>query len=79
MLKEQKLELDIFSIQQVCDEIRKDFQIDLINKYQVMQQISPAAACENNSYSLIHKSIYEFFIAQSIIQETLKAKLQAID
>jgi hypothetical protein len=44
-----------------------------------MQQISPAAACENNSYSFIHKSIYEFFIAQSIIQETLKAKLQAID
>jgi hypothetical protein len=44
-----------------------------------MQQISPAAVCENNSYSFIHKSIYEFFIAQSIIQETLKAKLLAID
>ncbi len=44
-----------------------------------MQQISPTAACENNSYCFIHKSIYEFFIAQSIIQETLKAKFQAID
>ena len=44
-----------------------------------MQQISLAAACENNSYSFIHKSIYEFFIVQSIIQETSKAKLQAID
>ncbi len=44
-----------------------------------MQQISPTAVCENNSYSYIHKSIYEFFIAQSIIQETLKAKSQAID
>ncbi len=63
----------------MCDEIENDFKIDLINKYEIMQQISPAAACENNSYSFIHKSIYEFFIAQSIIQETLKAKLQAID
>ncbi len=44
-----------------------------------MQKISPASAFENNSYSFIHKSIYEFFIAQCIIQETLKAKLLAID
>ncbi len=44
-----------------------------------MQQISPAAACENNSYSFIHKSIYEFFISQSIIQETLKVQLKPID
>ncbi len=30
-------------------------------------------------YSYIHKSVYEFFIAQSIISETFKAKCEPID
>jgi hypothetical protein len=27
----------------------------------------------------VHKSVYEFFVAQSIIEETLQAQLQAVN
>jgi hypothetical protein len=29
--------------------------------------------------SYIHKSVYEFFIAQSVIEETLQSKLQILE
>ncbi len=32
-----------------------------------------------NDLSYIHKSVYEFFIAQSIIEETLQSKLQILE
>jgi hypothetical protein len=32
-----------------------------------------------NDLSYIHKSVYEFLIAQSVIEETLKSKLQILE
>jgi hypothetical protein len=29
--------------------------------------------------SYIHKTVYEFFVSQSVIEETLKSKLQALE
>ncbi len=32
-----------------------------------------------NYLTYIHKSVYEFFIAQSVVEETSAAKLEALD
>ncbi len=41
-------------------------------------KISPVAASNSKSFSYYHKSFYQFYIAQSIIEETLNAKLDSI-
>jgi hypothetical protein len=35
-------------------------------------KIAPVESTSENDLSYIHKSVYEFFVAQSIIEETLK-------
>ena len=46
----------------------------------IQREISPVTVSNSNkNYSYIHKSVYEFYIAQSIIEETLVAKLQPLD
>ncbi len=41
--------------------------------------IAPVVSSSENNLTYIHKSVYEFFIAQSVIEETLAAKLEALD
>jgi hypothetical protein len=41
--------------------------------------IAPVVSSSENDLTYIHKSVYEFFIAQSVIEETLAAKLEALD
>ncbi len=36
---------------------------------------APVQSSSENDLIYIHKSIYEFFIAQSVIEETLQSKL----
>jgi hypothetical protein len=42
-------------------------------------KIAPVQSSSENDLSYIHKSIYEFFVAQSVIEETLQSKLQVIE
>jgi hypothetical protein len=42
-------------------------------------KIAPVHSSSENDLSYIHKSVYEFFVAQSIIEETLQSKLQALE
>jgi hypothetical protein len=42
-------------------------------------KIAPVQSSSENDLSYIHKSVYEFFIAQSVIEETLQSKLQIIE
>jgi hypothetical protein len=39
----------------------------------LLQEISPTAHHNNSSLSHLHKSVYEFFLAQRVLQETLAA------
>jgi hypothetical protein len=41
--------------------------------------IAPVVSSSENDLTYIHKSVNEFFIAQSVIEETLTAKLEALD
>jgi hypothetical protein len=41
-------------------------------------KIAPVVSSSENYLTYIHKSVYEFFIAQSVIEETLAAKLEAL-
>jgi hypothetical protein len=45
--------------------------------YSILLAISPITNLESFSYT--HKQFYEFYVAQSIIEETLNAQSQAID
>ncbi len=42
-------------------------------------KIAPVVSSSDNCLTYIHKSVYEFFIAQSVIEETLAAKVEALD
>jgi hypothetical protein len=42
-------------------------------------KIALVVSSSENDLTYIHKSVYEFFIAQSVIEETLTAKLEALD
>ncbi len=42
-------------------------------------KIAPVQSSSENDLSYIHKSVYEFFIAQSVIEETLHSKLQTLE
>ncbi len=43
-------------------------------------KIAPVQSSSENDLSYIHKSVYEFFVAQSVIEETLQqSKLQIIE
>ncbi len=42
-------------------------------------KIAPVQSTSENDLSYIHKSVYEFFVAQSVIEETLQSKLQTLE
>jgi hypothetical protein len=42
-------------------------------------KIAPVQSSSENDLSYIHKSVYEFFLAQSVIEETLKSKFQILE
>jgi hypothetical protein len=42
-------------------------------------KIAPVQSSSKNHLSYIHKTIYEFFIAQSVIEETLQSKSQILE
>jgi hypothetical protein len=42
-------------------------------------KIAPVQSSSENDLSYIHKSVYEFFVAQSIIEETLQSKSQILE
>jgi hypothetical protein len=41
--------------------------------------IAPVANSDADELTYLHKSFYEFFVAHSVIEETLAAKSQALD
>jgi len=42
-------------------------------------KLAPVQNSSENDLSYIHKSVYEFFVAQSVIEETLQSKLQNLE
>jgi hypothetical protein len=42
-------------------------------------KIAPVQSSSDNNLSYIHKSVYQFFVAQSVIEETLQSKLQILE
>ncbi len=60
-------------IKEVYDE--KDFS----GIAHIFIKIAPVQSSCENDLSYVHKSVYEFFIAQSVIEEKLKSKLQSIE
>ncbi len=44
-----------------------------------MIKIAPVLSSFENDLIYIHKSVYEFFIAQSVIEETLQSKSQILE
>jgi hypothetical protein len=42
-------------------------------------KIAPVQSSSENNLIYIHKSVYEFFVAQSVIEETLESKLQILE
>ena len=79
MLQLQKLKLTREEIQQVTQEIKEMYDDkDFSNIADVFVKIAPVVSSSENDLSYIHKSVYEFFIAQSVIEETLQSKLQIL-
>jgi hypothetical protein len=52
---------------------------DFSNIADVFVKTAPVVSSSDNDLSYIHKSVYEFFIAQSVVEETLAAKPKALD
>ncbi len=76
----QKLKLNSEEIQQVTQEIKEIYDgKDFSNIADVFVKIAPVVSSSENQLTYIHKSVYEFFIAQSVVEETLAAKLEALD
>jgi hypothetical protein len=42
-------------------------------------KIAPVQSSSVDDLSYIHKSVYEFFVAQSVIEETLESQLQTLE
>jgi hypothetical protein len=42
-------------------------------------KIAPVQSSSENGLIYIHKSVYEFFVVQSVIEETLQSKLQSLE
>ncbi len=79
MLQVQKLKLNSEQIQQVTQEIKETYDKDFSNIADIFVKIAPVVSSSENYLIYIHKSVYEFFIAQSVIEETLAAKVEALD
>ncbi len=75
----QKLKLNSQEIQQVTQEIKEAYDKDFSNISHIFANIAPVVSFSENDLTYIHKSVYEFFIAQSVIEETLAAKLETLD
>ncbi len=75
----QKLKLNSEEIQQVTQEIKETYDKDFSSIAGVFVKIAPVVSSSENYLTYIHKSVYEFFIAQSVIEETLAAKQEALD
>ncbi len=75
----QKLKLNSEEIRQVTQEINETYDgKDFSNISHIFVKIAPVVSSSENYLTYIHKSVYEFFIAQSVIEETLAAKLEAL-
>jgi hypothetical protein len=55
------------------------YEKDFSSISHIFVKIAPVVSSSENYLTYIHKSVYEFFIAQSVIEETLAAKLEALD
>ncbi len=80
MLQIQKLKLNDEEIQQVTQEIKETYdEKDFSSISHIFVKIAPVVSSSENYLTYIHKSVYEFFIAQSVIEETLATKLEVLD
>ncbi len=80
MLQMQKLMLNSEDIEYVTHEIKEIYDKDFSNIAHIFIKIAPVQSSSDNDLSYIHKSVYEFFVAQSVIEETLQqSKLQILE
>jgi hypothetical protein len=80
MLQMQKLMLNSEDIEYVTQEINEMYhKKDFSSIAHIFIKIAPVRSSYENDLIYIHKSFYEFFVAQSIIEETLQSKLQILE
>ncbi len=76
----QKLKLNSEEVQSATKEIKETYDKDFFSIAHIFIKIAPVKSTFKNDLSYIHKSVYEFFIAQSVIEETLQeSKLQILE
>ncbi len=75
MIKQQKSELNFEDILKILTQNKNSTSLTLNYVVHFISKVSPIL----DIYRFIDKSIKEFYIAQSIIEETLNAKCQSID
>ncbi len=80
MLQLQKLKLNSEDIEQVTHEIKEMYgDKDFSSIAHIFIKIAPVQSSSENGLIYIHKSVYEFFVVQSVIEETLQSKLQSLE
>ncbi len=76
----QKLKLNSEDIEQVTHEIKELYDNkDFSSIAHIFIKIAPVQSSSENDLIYIHKSVYEFFVAKSVIEETLQSKLQILE
>ncbi len=77
----QKMMLNSEDIEQVTHEIKEMYQDkDFSSIAHIFIKIAPVLSSSESNLNYIHKSIYEFFVAQSVIEETLQqSKLEILE
>jgi hypothetical protein len=76
MLQKQQLKLKWDDIEEIVSEIHEKNYSDISK---IFIKIAPVQSSSENDFSYIHKSVYEFFVAQSVIEETLQSKSQILE
>ncbi len=62
-------------VAEVIEHINEKYQKDLSDIVDVLAKIAPVQSSATGGLQYIHKPVCEFYIAKSIIEESLAAKL----
>ncbi len=73
MLQKQQLKLKWDDIEEIVQEITEIHEKNYSDMAKIFIKIAPVQGSSENDLSYIHESFYQFFVAQSVIEETLQS------
>ncbi len=79
MLHQKQLKLQQADLDLIVQQILRVYEKDFTSILPILAKIAPVSSSVQGKLTYIHKTVYEFFIAQSVIEETVAAKMQEID